>query len=71
VHVLDQPPDSWTGESGRIDAAIVARHVPDRQLARYQYFACGAPAMLDAIEQLLLSMGVPPARINTERFDFV
>lgn len=71
VHVLEEAPEGWTGESGWIDAGIVARHVPERQLARYEYFACGAPAMLDAIETLLVSMGVPPSRLNTERFDFV
>jgi hypothetical protein len=29
------------------------------------------PAMLDAMETLLLSLGVPASRLNTERFDFV
>jgi predicted ferric reductase len=71
VHIVEQPPADWTGETGWIDAAIVRRHVPERQVARYEYFVCGAPAMLDAIESLLLSIGVPPSRLNTERFDFV
>ncbi len=71
VHVLDQPPDGWTGERGRIDADIIGRHVPARQYQRLEYFICGAPAMLDAMEELLLSIGVPASRLNTERFDFV
>jgi ferredoxin-NADP reductase len=71
VHVLERPHQGWGGEAGRIDAAIIRRHVPERQLGRYEYFACGSPAMLDAMEATLLEIGVPAARLNTERFDFV
>ena len=71
VHVLTEPPSDWAGETGRIDADVIARHVAERQYSRYEFFICGAPAMLDAMETLLLSLGVPASRLNTERFDFV
>jgi predicted ferric reductase len=71
VHVLGDPPAGWTGETGRIDAEIIGRHVPARHYDRFEFFICGSPAMLDAMENLLLSMGIPPRRLNTERFDFV
>jgi predicted ferric reductase len=71
VHVLEQPPDGWAGEVGRIDSGVVTRHVPERHRKRYEDFICGAPVMLDAMERMLLSIGVPAARLNTERFDFV
>jgi predicted ferric reductase len=71
IHVLQQPPADWAGESGFIDAAMISRHVPEAQYKRFQFFACGSPAMLDAMEKLLLSIGVPPSQLNTERFDFV
>jgi predicted ferric reductase len=71
VHVLEEPPDGWTGERGRIDADVIRRHVPARQYQRLEYFICGAPAMLDAMEDLLLSIDVSASRLNTERFDFV
>jgi ferredoxin-NADP reductase len=71
VHVLAEASSEWAGETGLIDADIVARHVPERFYRRYEFFACGAPAMLDAMETLLLSLGVPASRLNTERFDFV
>jgi predicted ferric reductase len=71
VYVLEHPHDAWAGETGRIDAEIVTRHVSELQLQRYQYFVCGAPAMLDAMERLLVSIGVPAAHFNAERFDFV
>jgi ferredoxin-NADP reductase len=71
VHVLQEPPGDWIGEAGLIDAEIISRHVPAAQYRRFQFFVCGAPAMLDAMEKLLLSIGVPSSRLNTERFDFV
>jgi predicted ferric reductase len=71
VHVLGEAPPDWTGETGRIDADIVGRHVRSAQYNLLEFFICGAPAMLDAMEKLLLSIGVPPSRLNTERFDFV
>jgi predicted ferric reductase len=71
VHVLSEPPSVWAGETGLIDAAIVSRHVPERFYSRYEFFVCGSPAMLDAMEDVLLSLGVPASRLNTERFDFV
>lgn len=69
VHVLEEPPDGWTGERGRIDADVIRRHVPARQYQRLEYFICGTPAMLDAMEDLLLSIDVSASRLNTERFD--
>jgi predicted ferric reductase len=71
VHVLGEPSEDWTGERGRITSEIIGRYMPERQAGRFEYFACGSPPMLDAIERLLLSMGVPADRLNTERFDFV
>lgn len=71
VHVLELPPDGWTGETGRIDADLIRRHVAERTLTRLEYFVCGAEPMMDAMENLLLAIGVPASRLNTERFNFV
>jgi predicted ferric reductase len=71
IHVLQEPPTDWTGETGLIDAEMISRHVPAAQYKRFQFFVCGAPAMLDAMERLLLAIGVPASQLNTERFDFV
>jgi ferredoxin-NADP reductase len=70
VHVLEQPPPDWTGESGYLDAEILARHLP-AGLRRFQFFACGPTPMLAAVEAALVGIGVPADRIHTERFDWV
>jgi predicted ferric reductase len=70
VHVLEQPPPDWTGETGYLDAEILARHLP-AGLRRFQFFACGPTPMLAAVEAALVGIGVPADRIHTERFDWV
>jgi ferredoxin-NADP reductase len=71
VHVLEEPHEDWTGETGRIDADLIRRHPSERTFKRLEYFVCGSDPMMDAIEKLLLEIGVPANRLNTERFNFV
>jgi predicted ferric reductase len=70
VHVLEQPPPDWTGETGYLDADILARHLPSG-FRRFQYFACGPTPMLAAVETALVSIGAPADRFHSERFDWV
>ncbi|MGW5241753.1 ferredoxin reductase family protein [Monashia sp. NPDC004114] len=70
VHILEEPPPEWTGETGYLDADILARHLPPG-FRRFQFFACGPTPMLAAVESALVGLGVPPDRIHTERFDWV
>jgi ferredoxin-NADP reductase len=61
VHVLE--PDYVTAE-------ILGRHLPPGH-RRFQYFICGPDPMMDAAEEALIGLGVPPERVHTERFDMV
>jgi predicted ferric reductase len=70
VHVPAQPPEGWTGESGRITPDTLRRHLPP-QYHRYEYLICGSSAMMDAMEEALTEVGVPFRQISTERFDMV
>ncbi|MCS6948810.1 MAG: hypothetical protein NZM12_14470 [Steroidobacteraceae bacterium] len=70
IPVIENPDANWPGESGLIDTSLLRRHLPaDR--AEWEYFICGPRAMLDSVEASLLSLGIPPHRIRTERFDIV
>jgi predicted ferric reductase len=71
VNVLEEPPDGWTGERGRITAEVFDRHLPAAERLRFQYFICGPGPMMDAMEDALVTIGIPPERIHTERFDMV
>jgi predicted ferric reductase len=70
VHVIEQPPDGWTGETGYVTAEILERHLPPG-FRRFQYFICGPDPMMDAAEAALIRLGVPAERVHTERFDMV
>jgi predicted ferric reductase len=70
VHVLDEPPDGWTGESGFIDGDMLARRLAD-STRDYQHFLCGPPQMTDAARKHLLELSVPLWRIDSELFDMV
>jgi predicted ferric reductase len=70
VHVLERPPDGWTGESGYITPDTLRRHLPP-QYGRYEYLICGSSVMMDAMEKALTAVGVPFRQVSTERFDMV
>jgi predicted ferric reductase len=70
VHVLEEPPPDWAGDTGYLDADILARHLPTG-FQRFQYFACGPTPMLHAVENALVGIGAPADRVHTERFDWV
>jgi predicted ferric reductase len=70
VEVFEAPPAGWTGERGLVTAALLRRHLPPHA-ERHQYFVCGPPPMMDAVERAFAALGIPPGRIHTERFDVV
>ncbi|WP_431284975.1 ferredoxin reductase family protein [Humitalea sp. 24SJ18S-53] len=68
VHVLGEPPPGWTGEAGRLDAALVARRCAPAAAAGWLFVLCGPAPMLATVRQALRGLGVPAARILMERF---
>jgi predicted ferric reductase len=68
VPVLEEPPDGWTGERGRLTRDLLARHLPaDR--AGFEYFVCGPMPMIALVERDLHALGVPLGRLRSEIFD--
>jgi predicted ferric reductase len=70
VHVLEQPPAGWPGESGIVTAEMLKRHLPADRNSR-DYFICGPDRMMDAVERALTDLGVSLAYIHSERYNFV
>lgn len=70
-HVLEHPPEWWTGERGLLDDAVLEsrlRALGVEEDATKRYFICGPTPMMQAAEQALHSRGVDPSRIAEERF---
>jgi ferredoxin-NADP reductase len=59
-----EPPDGWTGHTGRIDARLIEEARLDSGTA----FVCGSNGFVEAAARLLLATGFEPQRIRTERF---
>lgn len=70
VRILEHPDEGFDGEVGVVDADLLDRRLPARP-ARYAYFVCGPPAMMDAVQPLLLEAGIPRDRVSSERFDLI
>lgn len=61
------PPPGWSGPTGRIDAALLARH--GTSAAEHPaVYVCGPTPFVEAVAQALVALGHDPARIRTERF---
>jgi ferredoxin-NADP reductase len=63
--VLEEPPPDWTAETGYLTAESSPVTYRGR-LQRFQFFACAPNAMLDAVETVLVQIGAPADRIDTE-----
>ena len=70
-HVLERPPASWNGGTGRLDGVALARELDllgEGDLAAAEYFLCGPAPMMAAARACLEGRGVAPSRIREERF---
>jgi predicted ferric reductase len=69
VHVLEEPPDDWPGETGLVTDEVLDRHLP-RDGRDAHYFVCGPPPLMEGVEKYLARRGVPIWNRSVERFDF-
>jgi ferredoxin-NADP reductase len=65
-----EPPDGWTGHTGRIDAGLIeeARFGSGTTPGSVTAFVCGSNGFVETAAGLLLDEGLEPGRILTERF---
>ena len=70
IHVLSEPGQGWTGETGFITADLLKRHFAGPEHRTWLYVLCGPPAMLETVETALIDLGVPPRQILSERFSY-
>jgi ferredoxin-NADP reductase len=66
VHVPETAPQGWTGESGFIDAAMIARHAHEPALR--PWMVAGPPVMVSVMESVLDELHVPQVNRIIERF---
>jgi ferredoxin-NADP reductase len=59
-----EPPEDWSGHSGRIDPELIAAAGLEPRIA----FVCGSNGFVEAASSLLLEAGLEAQQIRTERF---
>jgi ferredoxin-NADP reductase len=59
-----EPPEGWSGHTGRIDPALIAQAGVRSGLA----FVCGTDAFVETATRLILEAGFAPGQVRTERF---
>jgi ferredoxin-NADP reductase len=62
-----EPPDGWTGHTGRIDSALLIGPAAAGAAGGIA-FVCGSNGFVESADRLLLEQGFPAGRIRTERF---
>jgi 3-phenylpropionate/trans-cinnamate dioxygenase ferredoxin reductase subunit len=71
TEVLRRPVQGWSGHTGEIGVellslvAVGGAHPED-----VDYFVCGPPSLVTDALSALDVLGVVPARVHTEQFDF-
>ncbi len=70
VHVLEEAPEGWQGETGRIDLDLLKRHMPENS-EDYAFYLCGPKPMQDAAELALRDLGVDWRWLYSERFQII
>jgi predicted ferric reductase len=67
VHIVSNPKEGWTGESGRLDHDKLTKLLALRG-EQTGYYICAPPPMTKVVVAGLRSMGVPYSRMRTEQF---
>jgi predicted ferric reductase len=68
VHVVEQPPEGWEGETGYITADVLGRHLP-KSCTKCVYFICGPLPMIKIVTKGLKQLGVSMKQIHSEQYD--
>jgi ferredoxin-NADP reductase len=66
VFTVNEASSGWNGAVGVINADMVKREIPDYK--ETTFYTCGPPPMVDVMEQLVESLGLPKTRLKREYF---
>ena len=70
IYVLEEPPDGWDGPASFITVDLLAQNLPQNRV-ELVYFICGPELMMQAMEDALDRLGIPPDQLTSKRFNLV
>ncbi|GAB3332537.1 phenylacetate-CoA oxygenase/reductase subunit PaaK [Marivirga atlantica] len=71
IHVLDDAPLNWQGESGLLNEEMLKKifdRIPSWGHENTQYLMCGPEGMMKNVEQMLESLSIPKDNVYKESF---
>jgi ferredoxin-NADP reductase len=66
IYIVTQPNEQWKGATGIINAEMIKQLLPDYQ--ENMFYTCGPPPMVEAMEKLVVSLGLPKEKLKRELF---
>jgi len=66
VFILNEAPFNWKGAVGIINAGMVKEEIPDYK--ETILYTCGPPPMVEVMEKLVESLGLPETQLKREYF---
>jgi ferredoxin-NADP reductase len=66
IYIINQPTEKWKGAIGNINSDMIKQLLPDYQ--ENIFFTCGPPAMVEAMENLVVSLELPKEKLKKELF---
>ncbi|MFW6138872.1 MAG: ferric reductase-like transmembrane domain-containing protein [Spirochaetota bacterium] len=70
IHVLQEPPENWEGETGFIDRDKIERYCSE-DIGAHSFWTCGPPGLIEKTLQNLKELGVADKKIHLEIFSFL
>jgi len=67
-HVLEIPPEGWTGDTGYVTQDLLDRRLPENR-AELMYMISGPLIMIELVEKYLVGLGIPRRNIHSERYE--
>jgi ferredoxin-NADP reductase len=66
VFVVNEATSDWKGAVGLINVEMVKREIPD--YGKTMFYTCGPPPMVEVMERLVDSLGLPKTQLKREYF---
>ena len=66
VFIVNEPTGQWKGATGIINPEMIKQELPDYK--EHMFYTCGPPPMVEAMETLVESLGLPKENLKREYF---
>jgi glycine betaine catabolism B len=66
ISIINQPTEQWKGQTGTINAEMVKQELPDYK--ENMFYTCGPPPMVEAMEKLIVNLGLQKEKLKREYF---